>query len=54
MTKVQESIVKRAIRVRLESGEDFYDILDSYPKITTEDKKMLTEYFIDEGLAESK
>ena len=54
MTKVQESIVKKAIRLRLEGGEDFYDIMDSYPKITPEDRKKITEYFINEGLAEVK
>lgn len=54
MTAVQESVVKRAIRVRMSGGEDFYDILDSYPRITPEDKQMLTDYFIGEGLVVPK
>lgn len=54
MTKAQENIVKQAIRIRLTQGEDFYEILKSYPKISEEDKAMLTKYFIEEGLAEVK
>lgn len=54
MTRAQENIVKIAIRTRLLQGEDFYDIMESYPKITAEDKAMLTKYFIEEGLAEVK
>lgn len=54
MTQAQENILKLAIRTRISRGENFYDIMDSYPKVTPEDRLMLTEYFIKQGLAEPK
>lgn len=43
MSKAVKNIMVRVIRRRMEAGEDIEDILKSYSKLTSEEKKELKE-----------
>lgn len=43
LSNIQQNIIVRAIKIRLEKGEDLEMILDSYVKLTEEDKENLKD-----------
>ena len=45
MNDVVKNIVSRAIEIRIKRGESIKDILNSYPKLTNDDKNELREMF---------
>lgn len=45
MTSIQLKIIERAIRIRLDNGEDLEDILASYPKLSSEETAAFREKF---------
>ena len=49
VTTAAYKIIKKAAIVRLRKGEDFTEILDSYPKLSTGQRAQMTEELIEEG-----
>ena len=43
LSNIQQNIIVRAIKIRLEKGEDLGIILDSYVKLTEKDKENLKD-----------
>lgn len=43
MSKIFLDIMVRAVKLRMEAGEELEAILDSYPKLTDEDKAEIRE-----------
>ena len=41
MTALQLRIIRRAIQNRMRAGEDFYDIIKSYPKLSDSEIEQL-------------
>ena len=39
LSNVQKNIIVRAVKIRMEKGEELTDILDSYPKLSEEDRE---------------
>lgn len=45
LSNTKKKIMIKAIRIRLNRGEDLETILESYPKLTDEDKELLRKEF---------
>ena len=45
LSNTKKKIMLKAIRIRLNRGEDLETILESYPKLTDEDKESLRKEF---------
>lgn len=43
-------VVKRAAKIRIERGEDPYEVIASYPKLSEEQSARLTQELIEEGV----
>lgn len=43
-------VVKRATKIRIERGEDPYEVIASYPKLSEEQSARLTQELIEEGV----
>lgn len=43
-------VVKRAAKIRIERGEDPYEVIASYPKLSEEQSARLTQELIEEGI----
>ena len=53
MTAVQLKVTVLAVKSRLSKGEDFDEIMDSYPRLTEEDvNELIVAIYGDEGKPE--
>lgn len=43
-------VVKRAAKIRIARGEDAYEVIASYPKLSDEQSERLTQELIEEGV----
>jgi len=43
-------VVKRAVKIRISRGEDAYEVIASYPKLSDEQSERLTQELIEEGV----
>lgn len=43
-------VVKRAVKIRISRGEDAYEVIASYPKLSDEQSERLTQELIEEGI----
>ena len=43
-------VVKRAVKIRIARGEDAYEVIASYPKLSDEQSERLTQELIEEGV----
>lgn len=39
LSNIQKKIILRAVKIRIDNGENLDDILKSYPKLTDEEKE---------------
>ena len=43
-------VVKKAVKIRIARGEDAYEVIASYPKLSDEQSERLTQELIEEGI----
>lgn len=43
-------VVKKAVKIRIARGEDAYEVIASYPKLSDEQSERLTQELIEEGV----
>ena len=49
VTNTAYKIIKKAVIVRIKKGENYEEILDSYPKLSNEQRAQMIEELIQEG-----
>lgn len=42
--------IKKAVIIRVKRGEDVYEVLESYPKLSEQQKAQMIQELIDEGV----
>ena len=45
LSNIQKKIILRAVQIRINNGENIDDILNSYPKLTDDEKKEIKVNF---------
>lgn len=45
--------IKKAVIIRIKRGEDVYEVLESYPKLSEAQKAKMLEELIEEGYVEA-
>lgn len=52
VTNTAYRIIKKAVIVRIKKGENYEEVLDSYPKLSDEQRAQMIEELIQEGYIE--
>jgi uncharacterized protein (DUF433 family) len=54
VTNTAYRIIKKAVIVRVKRGEEIETILDSYPKLSEEQREQMIQELIEEGILEGE